>query len=217
MCLTLSVCPRLRVGGSCRKSRTRLTAHPWHVRTQHFYRIGATGFRGWLGWLLVEFNWWRDVPEFVRAQEDPNFRAWVEALEMGLDLCLIDFKNIIPDLPEDDMFSDDAIVIAERAFLDQFPDVKSVDLGDSRVWDFMKYRGQTFVDKLECTWVWQPRLPRVGWSYDSPAISAPWPSMALHDMYTSMTATAHRRTGEEWIYTFRNNREDYVEWKSAQK
>ena len=164
----------------------------------------------------MEFNWWWDIPEFVAAQKDPKFRSWVAALVEGLDLYLIDFKNIIPDLPDDDMFSEDAIIAAERAFLGCFPTVESVDLDDSRVWDFMKYLGQVFVDKLECTWVWQPRLARVGWGFDSPAISTPWPSISLLPMYTMMTATAHRKTGEEWVDLFRANREDYVEWKSSQ-
>jgi hypothetical protein len=164
----------------------------------------------------VAVNWWWDVPEFVECQKDPKFRSWVAALEEGLDLYLIDFKNIIPDLPEDDMFGEDAIIIAERAFLDCFPDSGSVDLGDARVWDFMKYLGQVFVDKLECTWVWQPRLPRVGWGFDSPAISTPWPSISLIDMYTMLTATASRQTPGGWLRLFRANREDYVEWKSSQ-
>ncbi|MFN6546849.1 hypothetical protein [Mycolicibacterium nivoides] len=165
----------------------------------------------------MERNWWWDVPEFVRAQQDPRFQAWVETLTTGLDLCVIDFKNIIPELPEDDMFSDEAIIIAERAFIDAFPDLESVSLGDDRVWDFMKYLGHAFVDKLECTWVWQPRLPSVGWDFDSPAVSMPWPTIALLDMYTMMTSTADRRTGKEWMWVFGNNRRRYLEWKSAQK
>jgi len=164
----------------------------------------------------VEYNWWWDVPEFVRVQEDPQFRAWVQTVEVGVELYVLDFRDVIPDLPEGDIFSDEAIVIAERAFLGCFPDMASVGYSDARIWDFMKYLGQAFVEKLECTWVWQPRVERIGWGYDSPAISRPWPSISLLDMYTMMTATAHRRTGRVWVELFRNNRKSYLEWKAAQ-
>lgn len=158
-------------------------------------------------------HWWWDVPEFVRAQERDGFKAWVESISLGIDLYEIDFRKIIPGLPENDMFSDNAIVLAEQEFLKRYPSRESLSLDDPAAWDFIKYYGQAFVQKLECRWVWQPCVDPY-WRSDGPAIEFPWPNDVLFDLFRIMTATVHRRSGTEWIYLFQNNRDDYVNWKA---
>lgn len=162
---------------------------------------------------MKDHHWWWDVPEFVQAQEDPRTKAWIEAIALGIELYEIDFKDIIPDLP-DEMFSDEAIVIAERAFLARYPDRVALDQDESGLWNFVKYYGQAFVERLECQWVWQPKVKGF-WDFESPAIERPWPVTTLLPLFTIMTSTVYRRTGEEWIFIFRNQREDYLQWKSA--
>lgn len=159
-------------------------------------------------------HWWWDVPEFVREQQDPEWVAWVAALEDGIDLVVDTPEDWFPGIPED-WFSDEAIQFVEKTLLDRYEDQMALDSNWDDKWKFIKYLGQAFVDQLECKWVWQPKIEKYGWHIAGPAIECPWPDNVLFDVIPMVNATVKRRTGREWIFVFRNNREDYLEWKSG--
>ena len=157
-------------------------------------------------------HWWWDMPEFVSAQRDPKFRAWVESIELGMELGEEPFDEIIPGLPIRDPFGDEGIIAAETAFLHTFSDERALDADWHLMMRFVKYLGQAFVEKLECRWVWQPNIKP--WGLSSPAIERPWPSTdMLLPLVPVMNATVRPpRRGDDWIFTFRNDRKGYQEW-----
>ena len=157
-------------------------------------------------------HWWWNVPEFVAAQRDPGFRAWVQAIDLGVELGEETFAEIIPGLSVDDPFGDEGIGLAERAFLDAFPDRRAMDADQTLMFRFIKYLGQAYVEKLECRWVWQPAIKGY-WDISTPAIERPWPTTdMLFDLIPIMNATVHFRRGDDWFFVFNNNRPDYLEW-----
>jgi len=156
-------------------------------------------------------HWWWDMPEFVEAQRDPGFRAWVESIELGMDLGEEPFEEIIPGLPVRDPFSDEGITAAETAFLHTFGDERALDADWHLMMRFVRYLGQAYVEKLECRWVAQPNIKP--WSLSSPAIERPWPGTdMLFPLVPVMNATVVRRTGRQWLWVFGNNRKDHREW-----
>ncbi|WP_133054174.1 hypothetical protein [Mycobacteroides saopaulense] len=164
---------------------------------------------------MTNNHWWWDVPQFVEAQQDPGFRSWVEAISLGVELGEITFEDIIPGLPTD-IFSDEAISIAEQAFLRRYPDEIALKDDPDKGWAFMKYLGQAYVEKLGCRWVYQPKV-KGKWEIESPAIERPWPTDMLLPLLPVLRATVARRSGEEWLFTFRNNRQDFLEWEAKGK
>lgn len=157
-------------------------------------------------------HWWWNVPQFVEAQQEPGFRAWVETIALGIDLGEITFDDTIPGLPID-MFSDEAIGIAERTLLTRYPDQLALKDDPDGAWAFMKYLGQAYVEKLECKWVYQPKVKGC-WEVAGPAIDCPWPNDVLLLVLPLVGAAAARRSGEEWLWVFNNNRKHYLEWKA---
>ena len=157
-------------------------------------------------------HWWWDMPEFVAAQRDPGFRAWVQSIELGMDLGEEPFEEIIPGLPIRDPFSDEGIIAAETAFLHTFADRRALDADFPLMMRFVRYLGQAYVEKLECRWVAQPNIKP--WSLSSPAIEFPWPGTnMLLDLIPVMNGTVSPpRRGDDWIYVFRNNRKDHQKW-----
>lgn len=162
---------------------------------------------------MKDHHWWWDIPQFVTAQQDPGFKAWVQTIELGVELGEITFEDIIPDLPID-MFSDEGIIAAERALLNRYEDLRALKDDPDQGWAFMKYLGQAYVEKLECRWVYQPKVKGY-WDEEGPAIECPWPTSTLFPMLPCVTAAVIRREGDGWIYVFRNNRQDYLEWKES--
>lgn len=156
-------------------------------------------------------HWWWDVPEFVQAQRDSGFRAWVESIKLGMELGEEPFDEIIPGLSVREPFSDDGIALAEKAFLETFPDRRSVDNNWNLMMRFVKYYGQAYVEELECRWVWQP-IVEGHWEVSSPAIERPWPTDMLLPLVPVMNATAGQRRGDDWLFTFNNNRKKYRVW-----
>lgn len=158
-------------------------------------------------------HWWWNIPEFVQAQQDERFRAWVETLALGLELSTVNFHDIIPDLPPHDIFSDEAILIAEKAFLNRFESRQDMDDNWDVAVKFLKYLGQAYVEKLECRWVWQPIVNK-HWETEGPAIEFPWPTNMLLALNPILNSAVRRRSGSDWLFVFRNNREDYNAWKA---
>ncbi|WP_078344639.1 hypothetical protein [Mycobacteroides chelonae] len=158
-------------------------------------------------------HWWWRVPEFVAEQEKPDWKAWVEALQLGMELYAATPEHWFPGIPEDDWFSDEAISFVERTMLERYEDRQALDANRDDKLHFVKYFGEAFVQKLECRWVWQPKVDKY-WVIDGPAIEFPWPTDMLFDVIPMINATIRRRTGEEWLFVFRNNREDYNAWKA---
>ncbi|WP_078344957.1 hypothetical protein [Mycobacteroides chelonae] len=158
-------------------------------------------------------HWWWNIPEFVHAQQDERFRAWVETISLGIDIAQIDFRDIIPNLPPGDMFSDEAILLAEQSFLQHFDSQQDMDDNWDTAVKFLKYLGQAYVAKLECRWVWQPIVPKY-WSISGSAIEFPWPSDMLFELNPILNSAVRRRAGNDWLFVFKNNREDYLKWKA---
>ncbi|OHU38289.1 hypothetical protein BKG80_10920 [Mycobacteroides chelonae] len=162
--------------------------------------------------MIENDHWWWNVPEFVQAQQEPGFRAWVETIELGIELGEITFTDIIPDLPSD-MFSDEAITIAERALLRRYPDTLALKDDPDKGWAYMKYLGQAYVEKLECRWVYQPKV-KGKWEIEGPAIERPWPDNMLLPVLPLVGGAVGCQSGEEWLWVFNNNRKSYLEWKA---
>lgn len=158
-------------------------------------------------------HWWRGVPQFVTAQESSDFMAWVEAIDLGIDLCVDTPADWFPGIPNADWFSDGSIAYVEKLLSDRYEDQNALDHNWSDRCHFVKYFGQAWVEKLECKWVWQPKVEPY-WAIDGPALERPWPSNMLFDVIPMVNAAVTRRTGDEWLFVFRNNREDYLDWKA---
>jgi hypothetical protein len=158
-------------------------------------------------------GWWWDVPEFVAAQEDPGFRAWVDASEGAVDLCIFQ-SELIPELPPN-IFEDGALSIAEKSFMDRFPDMAALRSEWNTMMDYAQYVGQYFVHNLEARLVWQPKV-KGKWETSSPALEFPWPRDMLSPLIPMLNTAVTRRTGSQWDFMYRNNREVYRDWKRGE-
>ena len=159
-------------------------------------------------------GWWWDVPEFVAAQEDPGFQAWVRSSEGAVDLGF--FRNeLIPELPPD-IFADGALSIAEQSLTNRYPDMAAMKADHHTAMDYAQYIGQYFVHNLECRLVWQPFVKRK-WDISSPAIEFPWPNDMLLPLRPELNVAVTRRTGKEWDWVYQNNRRlSYGPWKAGE-
>lgn len=159
-------------------------------------------------------GWWWTRPEFVEAQRDPGFIAWVEATESALEL--EGFDDLVPalrDLPQE-MYNEDCLIYAERRFLELFPDAASLDAAEATAtrFRFIGFIGHMYVHKLECRWVFQPKAEKYGWNEGGPAIEQPWDSTSLFEVMAAPRVAAHRRQGTYWDRIFKNNQKRYLEW-----
>ena len=156
-------------------------------------------------------GWWWNVPDFVAAQEDPSFRAWVEASEMAIDLEYFS-TEIIPELPPD-IFEDGALSIAEQSLMNRYPDKVAMRADWNTAMKYAQYIAQYFVHNLEARIVFQP-IVKGKWNLASPAIEFPWPSDMLLPLVPELNAAVSRRTGREWNFVYQNNRRrHYLPWK----
>lgn len=161
---------------------------------------------------MTNIRWWWDIPEFAEAQERPSFRAWVEALEIGLDLFVDTPSDWFPGIPDGDWFSDDAVNFVEQTFLDRFEDPTALKLDFEGQMPFVKYLGQLYVDKLEGKWVSIPEVPN-RWPVPGWGIELPWKYDGVYNVMPALRIAARRRKGDQWLFTFNNNRKSYLNWK----
>ncbi|MBN7375714.1 hypothetical protein D2E44_13315 [Mycobacteroides abscessus] len=158
-------------------------------------------------------RWWWDIPEFVEAQERPSFKAWVEALELGIELYASTPADWFPGIPEDDWFSDEAIGFVEKVFLERFEDTAALDADFDGQMPFVKYLGQLYVDKLEGKWVSIPKIPD-RWPLPGWGVELPWRYDGVYNVMPALRVAARRRKGDQWLFTFNNNRNSYLNWKN---
>lgn len=163
--------------------------------------------------MVVDPRWWRNVPEFVEGQLQDSFRAWADALDSGIELCIDTPADWFPGIPEGDWFTDEALLFVERSLLDRFADAAAVRADFDAMLPYVKYLGQAYVDQLEATWVSVPvaagRWDRPGWG-----VELPWRYDWFLDVRAAVEAAASRRTGDQWVSAFHRHRTDYRAWLS---
>ncbi|MGJ0118568.1 hypothetical protein ACQ7HM_05110 [Williamsia sp. MIQD14] len=156
-------------------------------------------------------GWWWSRPNFVAAQKDESFQAWVTMIELGFDLC--EFDDLVPEL-EGDYYRDDALLVAEKHFLRLFPDRATVKAKENThtYLLFVGLIGHMYVHHLECKWVNQVKDAEYSITEVGPAIEQPWNNRMLLSVIASPRVAAIRHEGNLWDFTFRNNRKNYLEW-----
>jgi hypothetical protein len=156
-------------------------------------------------------GWWWSRPDFVAAQEDENFKAWVTKTELGFEL--YQFDDLVPEL-NGDYYRDDALLVAEKYFLRLFPDSAAATAKENThtYFLFVGLIGHWYVHHLECRWVNQVKDSEYSITEVGPAIERPWNDRMLLDVVAFPRASAIDRYGTSWDFTFQNNRKRYVEW-----
>ncbi|MBF9434657.1 hypothetical protein HA133_01740 [Mycobacteroides chelonae] len=161
---------------------------------------------------VTDPRWWWNIPEFVQAQQQPSFLAWVERLQLGIELHASTPADWFPGIPEDDWFSDEAISFVEKTLLERYEDTAALTADFDGQLPFIKYWGQAFVEKLEGKWVSIPEIPD-RWPTPGWGIELPWRYDWFFDVIPTVRVAVRRRSGEEWLFTFNNNRKGYQAWK----
>lgn len=161
---------------------------------------------------MVDPRWWWNVPDFVEAQANPEFQAWVEGISLGIELYASTPADWFPGIPEDDWFSDEAISFVEKTLLDRFEDTTALTDFDAQL-PFIKYHGQLYVEKLEGKWVSIPKLPD-RWPMPGWGVELPWRYDGFYDVIPAIRVAVRRRVGNQWLFTFNNNRKSYLNWKN---
>jgi hypothetical protein len=165
------------------------------------------------GLMVSDARWWRNVPEFAATQKRDDFQAWVEALDMGIDLWVDTPEDWFPGIPDDDFFSDEAIAFVEKTLVDTYEDVEPLQEDSHGLVQFVKYLGQAYVDKLEGTWVGVPAVTG-RWDVQGWGMELPWRYDWFIDITAAVEAAASRRTGDQWLSAFTRHRGDYRRWKA---
>ncbi|MBN7379719.1 hypothetical protein [Mycobacteroides abscessus] len=162
---------------------------------------------------MTDPRWWWNIPEFVAAQEDPDFRAWVQSVELGIELHASTPSDWFPGIPEDDWFSDEAITFVESALLERYEDTAALQADFDGQVPFIKYHGLLYVEKLEGKWVSIPEVPD-RWPLPGWGVELPWRYNGIYDVMPALRVAVRRRKGDQWLFTFNNNRESYLNWKN---
>lgn len=163
---------------------------------------------------MSDARWWRNVPDFVAEQGRGSFRAWVAALDQGIELCVDTPQDWFPGLPEGDWFSDEAISYVEHNMIERFAIRGAPQPDFAALVPFIKYLGQMYVDKLEAQWV---VVPKVDGLWDAPgwAVELPWRYDWFLDIEAAVIAALARHSGDQWLLALSRHRADYQHWKDS--
>lgn len=126
------------------------------------------------------------------AQQDEGFIAWMDMMEYQVEMFLTMELDGLPDDP----FTREGLAVAEAALLSAFPDTDALRQPESfDLWDgYARFLGETLVRRFGGKWV---NVPDVEGDGSTPGVLKPHNPNFI-EVFNTVYATVHRRTGREW-------------------
>ncbi|AKU14754.1 hypothetical protein [Luteipulveratus mongoliensis] len=145
-----------------------------------------------------------ELAQMERDQQDPEFVAWLAAMDEDLRVF---FEQDVPDMPENP-WSEEGLRHAEQAAVSFFW-AHDLDWPEREV-RFARYLGEVFTRSFEGSWKW------IDVRGDGKAPVVRRPSMPNYfEVANQVRAAVSERSGETWAELFRNTRRFHDAWVAA--
>ncbi|MFI7004274.1 hypothetical protein [Nocardia sp. NPDC050175] len=155
-----------------------------------------------------------ELEQIERDQHDPQWLAWLDSEKMNAQIDAF-LNETVPDMP-DNPWTAEGLDRVERDMLERFSDMDDVDRAENWVVadQFSRFIGEVFRRNFEGRWFNAPSMGGARYPDFGPVIRHEWVDAYL-DVGNLITATVHRKWGDNLSTIFANSSESYREWVSA--